>query len=53
MTCECFTPDVDLYIWVTLAFHHASHQVIFWNKVLACQQVDSEQSLTKNIQSFK
>lgn len=28
LTRECFAPDVDLDIGVTLALHHAPHQVI-------------------------
>lgn len=47
MTCECFATDVDLDIGVTLAFYHAPHQVIFRNKILPSQQVNSKQSLKK------
>lgn len=37
--------DVDLHIGVTFAFHHAPHQVVFGDEVLACQEVDPEQTL--------
>lgn len=47
--CECFPTDIDLDIRVTLAFHHAPHQVVFGNKVLPGQQVDSEQPLQKQV----
>lgn len=49
LTRKCFAPNVDLYIGVTFAFHHAPHQVIFGNKILACQQMDPEQTLEKTI----
>lgn len=37
--------NVDLHIGVTFAFHHAPHQVVFGDEVLACQEVDPEQTL--------
>lgn len=37
--------NVDLYIRVTFAFHHATHQVVFRDKILAGQEVDSEETL--------
>lgn len=37
--------NVDLHIRVTLAFHHAAHQVIFGNEILAGQEVNPEETL--------
>lgn len=53
LTCECFPPNVDLDIGVALPFNHAPHHIIFRNEVLACQQVDSKQSLKKKKKTNK
>lgn len=45
MTFKCDTPYVDLDIGVTLALHHAPHQVIFGNQMLRLQQVNPQQPL--------
>lgn len=37
--------NVDLQIGVTFAFHHAAHQVVFGNEILAGQEVNPEETL--------
>ena len=45
MTLECYAPYVDLDVGVTLALHHAPHQVVLSNQILGLQQVNPQQPL--------
>lgn len=45
MTLECNSPDVNLDIGVTLALHHAPHQVVLGHQILSLQQVNPQQPL--------
>lgn len=45
LASEGFTPNADLDVGVALAFQHAAYPIVFWNKILTCQQVNPKKTL--------
>lgn len=53
MTLKCNLSYVNLDIGVTLALHHATHQVVLSNQILSLQQVNPQQPLQVKLKCYK